>query len=203
MTAWKLPASEARGIQAMHQQIEAGTHPPQSNTAFIGIGSNMGDRLSYCQKALQGLRDTPGIGVTIVSSLYETDPVDFIDQDRFYNAVIAIETCLSPQDLLVHCQIIEAELGKNIKVPKGPRTIDLDILFYNQLVTTSPGLILPHPEVARRAFVLIPLLEIAPDFVHIQSAQTANELLKQLESGTDRPLIVKRFEPAWCIKTEN
>jgi len=149
--------------------------------AYIGIGSNIGDRLKYCQQAVFRL-STASTTVTKVSSLYETDPVDYTEQDKFYNAVVAVETALNPLVLLQHCQQIERELGKKIEIPKGPRTVDLDILFMatatanglRPLVVAgkeaSSHLTIPHPSALERLFVLIPMAEIAPDFLPETSA---------------------------------
>ena len=131
--------------------------------AYIGVGSNMGDRLKYCQQAILKLVSS-AITVTKVSSLYETDPVDYTQQDKFYNAVIQIKTTCDPYALLRHLQQIERELGKNITIPKGPRTIDLDILFYQDRTINDSDLVIPHPSALKRLFVIIPMAEIAPDF---------------------------------------
>ena len=167
------------------------------NLAYIGIGSNIGDRLGYCQRAVAALRDNVEIQPTLISSLYETEPVDYLKQDRFYNAVIALETTLSPEALLAYCKKIEVALAKNIHIPKGPRTIDLDLLFYNKLISTSSDLTLPHPEVARRPFVLIPLAEIAPRFVHPKEACTIETLLNRFQ--TDQLNVVEKcLEVDWA-----
>ncbi|MFQ5587762.1 MAG: 2-amino-4-hydroxy-6-hydroxymethyldihydropteridine diphosphokinase [Nitrospiria bacterium] len=180
----------------MTHRIEAEELSPQSNTVFIGIGSNMGDRLGFCRKAVSALRDHAAVRVIRVSSLYESDPVDFLEQGRFFNAVLTIETRLSPQSLLHCCQGIETSLGKKIDIPKGPRTIDLDLLFYNDLIMDAPELILPHPGAAHRAFVLVPLLEIAPRFTHPRLSQTAHELLAGLER-VGKTGVEKYLGPGW------
>ena len=134
--------------------------------AFIGVGSNVGDRLMFCQEAVRRLSRDPSISVLQVSSLYETAPMEYLHQDDFYNAVIELKTDLTPEALLERCQEIERQLGKKVTILKGPRTIDLDLLFYDQEVVVGTDLVLPHPAAARRPFVLIPLAEIAPDLVH-------------------------------------
>ncbi|MFQ5543653.1 MAG: 2-amino-4-hydroxy-6-hydroxymethyldihydropteridine diphosphokinase [Nitrospiria bacterium] len=170
-------------------------------SAFIGIGSNIGNRLTYCQKALQKLQQHEQIRVTKVSSLYESEPVGFLKQNSFYNAVISIETNLAPETLLSQCQEIESNLGKNITIPKGPRSIDLDLLFYHQTAPIimnkkNPDLILPHPEISSRSFVLLPLFEIAPDFMHPVFRQNIKTLLDRLQSEKFTK-IKKCFEPGW------
>jgi len=165
-------------------------------SAFIGIGSNIGDRLQFCQKAVAALSQHPEIQITLISSLYETAPVDFIDQDPFYNAVVAIKTTLSPHLLLKSCQEIEARLHKNIVVSKGPRTIDLDLLFYGDLILNAPDLTLPHPEIARRLFVLIPLAEIAADMLHSVSLCSIETLRKTFPPDALKAVDL-RFERGW------
>jgi 2-amino-4-hydroxy-6-hydroxymethyldihydropteridine diphosphokinase len=165
---------------------------------FIGIGSNRGDRLAFCREALHRLEaDRLGTKSTVrikkVSSLYETEPMEYLDQDWFYNAVVEIETSVSPLQLLRQCQRIENRLGKRIEISKGPRTIDLDLLFYHQTVMSRTELTLPHPAAAMRPFVLIPLAEIAPDFIHPLLRQSVSTLA----SRTTDLKIVKRMEPGW------
>ena len=167
--------------------------------AYVGVGSNQGDRVALCREALYRLASNPpGAKATLrikkISSLYETEPMEYSDQDWFYNAVIEIETTLSPLLLLKYCQKIEKALGKKIEIPKGPRTIDLDLLFYGQRVMSRPGLTLPHPAAATRPFVLVPLAEIAPDFVHPLLRRTAPILLRRLTTGLK---VEKRMGPGW------
>jgi len=142
--------------------------------AYIGIGSNVGDRLGYSQQAVIKLSSC-GITVTKVSSLYESDPVDYLQQDKFYNAVAEVETTYDPFALLQRCQQIEQELGKKIAIPKGPRTIDLDILFYQDRIINQSGLTIPHPSALKRPFVVIPMAEIAPNFI---SSSMGNKTIK-------------------------
>jgi len=146
--------------------------------AYIGIGSNMGDRKANCQKALELL----GRSVRIVrkSSLYYTEPVGCDDQESFLNAVAVVETEHSPRELLDLCRTVENELGRVRTVRWGPRTIDLDILLYGDVVLDDPDLIIPHPRMAERKFVLAPLAEIAPDAVHPTSGKTAAALMAEL-----------------------
>lgn len=168
----------------------------KSAIAYIGIGSNIGDRLGFCQKAVAAFRDDADIQLSRLSSLYETEPLDYLKQDCFYNAVLALETTLLPEALLLRCQKIESVLEKNIHIPKGPRTIDLDLLFYNDQVSTSSSLILPHPGVAHRLFVLIPFAEIAPCFIHPKEACTIEVLLNRFRPDAFKS-VEKRFESGW------
>ncbi len=132
------------------------------NIAYLSIGSNIGDRLHHLTEAVRALRLREGIIVTSVSSIYETAPVGFTDQADFLNMVVCVETGLAAQDLLEVCQKIEHGLGRIRDIRWGPRTVDLDILLYNNDNIETDNLIVPHPRMHERAFVLIPLLEIAP-----------------------------------------
>ncbi|GGA48365.1 2-amino-4-hydroxy-6-hydroxymethyldihydropteridine diphosphokinase [Psychrobacillus lasiicapitis] len=130
------------------------------NRAYISLGSNIGDRLHYLQQAVRLLQNVKGIKVCQVSSVYETDPVGYVDQDAFLNIVVELETSLTPHELLKKCNEIEAELGRTRDIHWGPRTVDLDILLYNEENVKSENLIIPHPRMTERGFVLIPLVEI-------------------------------------------
>ena len=129
-------------------------------TAYLSLGSNQGDRLAFLHKAVERLESAAGVVVTAVSSIYETDPVGFLDQADFYNCVVEIRVSLSAHELLNLCQKIENSLGRQRKIRWGPRTIDIDILTYGGLCLNSPELILPHPRMAERDFVMLPLLEL-------------------------------------------
>ncbi|WP_186673382.1 2-amino-4-hydroxy-6-hydroxymethyldihydropteridine diphosphokinase [Sporosarcina sp. BP05] len=132
------------------------------NVAYLSIGSNIGDRLYHLTEAVRALHSHDGIIVTSVSSIYETAPVGFTDQADFLNMVVCVETALTAQVLLEECQKVEHGLGRVRDVRWGPRTADLDILLYNSESIETENLIVPHPRMYERAFVLIPLLEIAP-----------------------------------------
>jgi len=134
------------------------------NRVYIGVGSNVGDRLRYLQHAVQLLRESADIHVRRVSSVYETEPVGVTDQGWFLNAVLDIETQLSPDILLERTQSIERALHKHITRRWGPRTIDLDILLYGNRQLKTTTLEIPHPRLRQRAFVLVPLLELDPTF---------------------------------------
>lgn len=129
---------------------------------YIGVGSNVGDRLGYLQRAVQYLRETVDIQVRQVSSIYETEPVGVTDQGWFLNAVVQIDTRLDPHILLQRTQSIEQALHKQITRRWGPRTIDLDILLYANWQLKTATLEIPHPRLRQRAFVLVPLLELDP-----------------------------------------
>ena len=145
--------------------------------AYVGLGSNLGDRLGHLNAALDVIERRVG-RLAAVSYAYETDPVGLTDQPRFLNAVCAIETALDPHQLLAALLEIEAGRGRVRGVKNGPRTLDLDLLIYEDLVIDELGLQVPHPRLTKRAFVLVPLAEIAPDFVHSVTGQSVREMLE-------------------------
>ncbi len=133
-------------------------------TAYVGIGSNVGDRSSFVRRAVEELRASEGVKVTAVSSLYETAPVGGPPQRSFVNLAVALETDLGARDLLGTCKAIEHRLGREpSEIRWGPRVVDLDVLLYADTKISEPDLEIPHPRMRERLFVLIPLLEIAPE----------------------------------------
>ena len=132
--------------------------------AFLGLGSNLGDRSHYLEAAVSALR-SPVLKVEATSRIYETEPWGVSDQPLYWNQVIEVETSLEPLALLHVCQQLELRLGRERKVHWGPRTIDIDLLIYDNRVSDSEELMLPHPYLEERAFVLVPLREIAPYLV--------------------------------------
>jgi 2-amino-4-hydroxy-6-hydroxymethyldihydropteridine diphosphokinase len=159
--------------------------------AYIGLGANLGDRLATLRTAVQRLR-TFG-RVTAVSSLYETEPVGYLEQPRFLNAVVELESGLPPADLLRALLGIERDLGRTRSFPNAPRTLDLDLLLVEDVFLDTPELTLPHPRLPERAFVLVPLAEIAPEVVHPGSGKSVRELLHAL---SDRDGVAV-YAPAW------
>ncbi|MEH7418127.1 2-amino-4-hydroxy-6-hydroxymethyldihydropteridine diphosphokinase [Neobacillus drentensis] len=130
------------------------------NTAFIALGSNIGNRYDNIVNAINYLKSDPAIQLVKLSSIYETDPVGYEDQDLFLNMAVKVQTSLSAMELLELCLKIELELGRKREIRWGPRTIDLDILTFNQENIETEKLIIPHPRILERAFVLVPLVEI-------------------------------------------
>ena len=147
-------------------------------TAFISIGSNVGDREQQIDAAVQALAER-GIRVKNKSSIYSTEPVDVETQGWFLNCVVEVETDLMPRQLLRALQQIENELGRKRLVRRGPRVIDLDILLYSSSVVRAPELEIPHPRLTERRFVLVPLAEIAPGLRHPVENKSIEELLAE------------------------
>jgi 2-amino-4-hydroxy-6-hydroxymethyldihydropteridine diphosphokinase len=144
------------------------------NTAFLSLGSNLGDRAAFLSLALNRL-ESAGVRIARRSSIHETEPQDYLDQPKFLNMAVEVETNLTPHELLTAIQKIETEMVRRRTIPKGPRTIDIDILFYANEIIATPGLEIPHPRLTARRFVLDPLSEIAPNFRHPATGQTVRE----------------------------
>jgi 2-amino-4-hydroxy-6-hydroxymethyldihydropteridine diphosphokinase len=151
---------------------------PRPPAYFLGLGSNLGDRKRNLSRARR-LLETNGVEVLKASSVYRTEPVDVRDQPWFLNQVLEVRAKLGPQELLDLAKFIESRMKRVPTVPKGPRTIDIDILLAEDTVIDTPGLTIPHPRLARRNFVLIPLNEIAPRTVHPVLRKTVRELARE------------------------
>jgi 2-amino-4-hydroxy-6-hydroxymethyldihydropteridine diphosphokinase len=150
--------------------------------AYVGLGANLGDRAATLVRAVELLGGRPGIEVVAVSSFRETDPVGFLDQPRFLNAAVAVETSLQPEALLATLLDVEQELGRVREGPRfGPRTVDLDLLLYDRVTLERAGLSLPHPRLHERAFALEPLAELDPTLV-VPGRGAVADLLQRLES---------------------
>lgn len=167
---------------------------------FIGIGSNIGNRLNHLQEAVDRLEGIEKTAVCAVSSVYMTEPVGETEQNRFYNAVVLLETSLSPEELRRQCKTIELELGRPADYPRwSPRVIDLDILLFGDCCIHTEMLSIPHQELHRRKFVLVPLLDIAnPRHPELQKS-----ILQLLERCDDQSVLIKIRESIRIKKGRN
>ena len=157
-------------------------------TTYIALGTNLGDRLANLRSAIESF--APELRVTRESTIYETPPWGFTDQPAFLNMVIEAETNLDPRALLVYLKKKEDELGRVKNFRNGPRLIDLDILFYDDLIMNEENLIIPHPRLHQRAFVLMPLADIAPELEHPLLEKTIIELLQDVDTSEITPFSV-------------
>jgi len=158
-------------------------------SAYVAFGSNLGDRDAHLAAALAALRETPGVRVTAVSPVYETDPVGPGPQGPYLNAVIALRTRLAPRALLERLQTVEAEAGRRRgRVRHAARTLDLDLLLFGAEKIDAPGLTIPHPRLHERAFVLEPLSDLVPDLEHPLLGETVGSLARRVRD----PAVVRR-----------
>lgn len=158
------------------------------HTVYLGLGANLGDRQTTLRSAYQLL--PPQVEIVACSSLYETPPWGLQEQPPFLNAVCKARTALSPAELLSYVKELEQQLGRVASVRWGPRAIDIDILFFDDLVLHSESLIIPHPQLQHRAFVLVPLAELAPQFVHPTIGHTIQQLADAVQPA-DVKLVAK------------
>jgi 2-amino-4-hydroxy-6-hydroxymethyldihydropteridine diphosphokinase len=154
-------------------------------TVYIGLGSNLGDRLDNLARARDSLT-AAGIGILRASSVYETAPRDVVDQPMFLNQVIEAETRLFPRQLLSRVQNIEHTMGRTRAIAKGPRIIDIDILLFGAFVIATPELEIPHPRMVERRFVLEPLAELAPELRHPVTKRSVREMLAKVSNQQAR-----------------
>jgi 2-amino-4-hydroxy-6-hydroxymethyldihydropteridine diphosphokinase len=156
-----------------------------AHTVYIALGTNLGERLSNLRAAIESL--PPDVKVVAESHVYETPPWGYEDQPAFLNMVVEAETSLEPESLLTYLKQLEVELGRERSIRWGPRLIDLDILFYDDLVIDTPPLVIPHPRLHERAFVLVPLADVAVDYVHPLLGKRVWELLQAVDVSGIKP----------------
>ena len=157
------------------------------STIYFSLGTNLGDREANLRNAIAAL--APAVRVVKESRVYETAPWGFEDQPNFLNMVVQAETELPPLELLKFLKSLETELGRTPTFRYGPRLIDIDILFYDDLILQTPELTIPHPKLHERAFVLVPLADVALEWVHPVLRQTIGEILKQTDTAGVFPFI--------------
>lgn len=146
----------------------------EEHVVYLALGSNIGNRAQNLKEAIAAL--SPQMEVKARSAVYETPPWGFEDQEKFLNQAVRVETYLKPEQLIKHLKRLEVALGRKESFQNGPRLIDIDILFYDDLVLFSPALTIPHPHLHERGFVLVPLMDIASDFVHPVKKKSIREL---------------------------
>jgi 2-amino-4-hydroxy-6-hydroxymethyldihydropteridine diphosphokinase len=151
----------------------------RSHTIYIALGTNLGNRLDNLQRTVKAL--PPEARVINASPIYETPPWGYLDQADFLNQVLQAETDLTPEDLLAYLKRLETQLGRQASFKYGPRLIDLDILFYDDLILETSILTIPHPKINERAFVLVPLADLAPDHLHPSFGLTVRELMEKVD----------------------
>ena len=151
------------------------------NRVYLSIGSNMGDKKEYIRTALCKLEDSKYIRSIIPSSLIETEPYGYANQDKFINGAISLQTVFNPYELLAFLHEIENDCNRVREIHWGPRTLDLDIIFYNDLIMDDPELLIPHVDMANREFVLKPLMELCPNYVNQRNGLTVRQMYERLE----------------------
>lgn len=161
------------------------------HVTYLGLGSNIGDRLQNLQAAINALE--PDVHPVECSPVYETPPWGFLDQPNFLNQVVKAETELSPGELLRYLKEIEKDLGRQDSFLNGPRKIDLDIIFFDDAVIESPPITIPHPRMDDRGFVLLPLADLAPEFKHPVLDLSVQDMLAQVAVGD-----IEWFSPGGC-----
>jgi len=162
---------------------------------YISTGSNLGDKLSNCKNGLSALDRHRRIQITGISSFYHSEPMDYFDQDWFVNTVIQLETMLAPGALLKILKAVEVETGRTENhIRFGPRTLDFDIIFYDSLIIETEDLIVPHPRMHLREFVLRPMCDLSPDLLHPVLGKSMNQLLHELKGEKQQCIAIETPE---------
>jgi 2-amino-4-hydroxy-6-hydroxymethyldihydropteridine diphosphokinase len=154
---------------------------------YLALGSNVGNRLANLKAAINSL--PPQMEVKAKSKVYETPPWGYANQEKFLNQVLKVDTYVGPEPLLKHLKRLEMALGRETTFQNGPRLIDIDILFYDDLVLETPTVVIPHPRLHERGFVLMPLMDIAPDLVHPVRKQSVREMLAYCDISGITPFV--------------
>jgi 2-amino-4-hydroxy-6-hydroxymethyldihydropteridine diphosphokinase len=152
-----------------------------NHTVYLSLGSNLGNRSANLKEAISSL--APQMEVKKKSSVYETPPWGYTEQEKFLNQVLMAKTYLDPEPLLKHLKRLEVALGRKASFRYGPRLIDIDIIFYDELILETPSLTIPHPQLPERGFVLLPMMDIAPDLVHPVNKKSIREMMAQCNAG--------------------
>lgn len=163
-------------LETVSVQISRGWH-----TAYLALGSNMGEKHHFIREAVEKIQEIEGCIVEKVSDLIETEPYGGVEQDSFLNGALKMRTLLEPEELLSEMNRIEAEAGRERLIHWGPRTLDLDMIFYDDLVTEEEHLLLPHPDLDNRSFVLEPLMQLCPYKHHPVTGKTVKQMLQELK----------------------
>jgi 2-amino-4-hydroxy-6-hydroxymethyldihydropteridine diphosphokinase len=163
-------------------------------TVYLSLGTNLGQRRQNLERAVAGLGEV--MEITAVSPIYQTPPWGLTDQPDFLNLCLEATTDLTPHQLLHFNQQLEKRIGRIKEIHWGPRLIDIDILFYDDISSCSEKLTIPHPQIGQRAFVLVPLADIAPDLVHPQTGQTVREMVAQVDTSG---VVAIRLQKSWRL----
>lgn len=158
----------------------------EKHIVYLALGSNMDDRLANLKEAAASL--PPQMDVKARSHIYETPPWGYEDQAKFLNQALKVQTYLEPEPLLKHIKRLEIALGRKASFQNGPRLIDIDILFYDEIILNTPALTIPHPRLHERGFVLLPLMDIAPDLVHPLTHKSVRDMVAFCNLGGIRQL---------------